>query len=75
MKTGTQKGRGKIKGRKERKKKIQLHLRDSNPQPLAYMTRALPLVLRGSLKWKAAEVVLILWKSTASSTLKRARTD
>ena len=46
-----ERGRGKITGRKERKKKIQLHLWDSNPQPLAYMTRALPLVLRGSLKW------------------------
>ena len=44
----TERGRGKITGRK---KKIQLHLWDSNPQPLAYMTRALPLVLRGSLKW------------------------
>ena len=44
-------GRGKITGRKERKKKIQLHLWDSNAQPLAYITRALPLVLRGSLKW------------------------
>ena len=41
-----ERGRGKITGRKERKKKIQLY-----PQPLAYMTRALPLVLRGSLKW------------------------
>ena len=63
MKTGTQKGytergrgkiergRGKITDRKERKKEIQLHLWDSNPQPLAYMTRALPLVLMGSLKW------------------------
>ena len=46
MKTGTQKGvgkiergRGKITGRKERKKKIQLHLCDSNPQPLAYMDK------------------------------------
>ena len=46
-----ERGRGKITGRKERKKKIQLHLWDSNPQPLAYMTSALPLVLRGSLKW------------------------
>ena len=46
MKTGTQKGvedrnkkeiergRGKITGRKERKKKIQLHLWDSNPHLL-----------------------------------------
>ena len=45
-----ERGRGKITGRKGRKKKIELHLWDSNPQPLAYMTRALPLVLRGSLK-------------------------
>ena len=28
-----ERGRGKITGRKERKKKIQLHLWDSNPQP------------------------------------------
>ena len=47
MKTGTQKGveekiergRGKIIGRKERNKKIQLHLWDSNPQPLADMDK------------------------------------
>ena len=45
----TERGRGKITDRKERKMKIQLHMWDSNPQPLAYMTRALPLVLRGSL--------------------------
>ena len=47
-----ERGRGKTTGRKERKKKIQLHLWDSNTQPLAYMDKdTLPLVLRESLKW------------------------
>ena len=42
--------RGKITGRKERKKKIQLHLWDSNPQPLAYMDKGTTTCAMGSLK-------------------------
>ena len=46
-----ERGRGKITGRKERKKKIQLHLLDSNPQPLAYMDKETTTCAKGSLKW------------------------
>ena len=42
-----ERGRGKITGRKERKKKIQLHLWDSNPQPLAYTDKGTTTCAKG----------------------------
>ena len=61
-------------GRKERKKKIQFRLWDSNPQSLACMDKGTTTCAKGEPEVVGRGVVLILWKSTAIAP-KRARTD